>query len=226
MLIFWNLGLTPSTSMSSTVLVVWFSSLRLTCPYQRSRFCIRCVAIGWTVATSLISSFLLCSLRLTPCIHRNILISVLFISISSFFFIVQHSAPYIELDGYFLVTYDSKKVCKGMFLYSAVSSPLDRSKRFTLSSPGRPVHSDTNSASPGSILARQQLRAKTKSLTFPPLSIARYSFIQLNQLGCQWRERKCPIFETVANRIRTRAHLIASPAFYNWATALHLQTRR
>ena len=41
---------------------------------------------------------------------------------------------------------DTRKV-KGMFLYSAVSSPLDRSKRFTLSSPGRPVHSDTNSAS-------------------------------------------------------------------------------
>ena len=39
------------------------------------------------------------------------------------------------------------------------------------------------SASPGSILARQQLRAKTKSLTFPPLSIARYSFIQLSQQG-------------------------------------------
>ena len=36
-----------------------------------------------------------------------------------------------------------KKKCKGMVLYSAVSSPLDRSKRFTLSSPGRPVHSDT-----------------------------------------------------------------------------------
>ena len=32
---------------------------------------------------------------------------------------------------------------KGMVLYSAVSSPLDRSKRFTLSSPGRPVHPDT-----------------------------------------------------------------------------------
>ena len=41
------------------------------------------------------------------------------------------------------------------------------------------------SASPGSILARQQLRAKTKSLTFPPLSIARYSFIQLSQQGHQ-----------------------------------------
>ena len=36
-----------------------------------------------------------------------------------------------------------KKKKKGMVLYSAVSSPLDRSKRFTLSSPGRPVHSDT-----------------------------------------------------------------------------------
>ena len=51
------------------------------------------------------------------------------------------------------------------------------------------------SASPGSILARQQLRAKTKSLTFPPLSIARYSFIQLSV--CEVNE-KCPIFETVA----------------------------
>ena len=39
------------------------------------------------------------------------------------------------------------------------------------------VHSDTNSNSLGSILAMQQLRAMTKSLTFPPLSIARYSFI-------------------------------------------------
>ena len=63
-------------------------------------------------------------------------------------------------------------------LYSAISGPLDRSKRFTLFAlPGRPVHSDTNSASPGSILAMVQLRAKTKLLTFPPLSISRYSFI-------------------------------------------------
>ena len=100
---------------------------------------------------------------------------------------------------------------------------MDRSKRFTLFAlPDRPVHSDTNSASPGSILARQQLRAKTKSLTFPPLSIARHSFIQLSQQGRQWRERNCPVFETVAKGIRTRAHLLASPAFYHWATAHHL----
>ena len=93
---------------------------------------------------------------------------------------------------------DWKKV-KRSFLYSAVSSPLDHSKHFTLFAlPGIPVHSDTNSASPGSILAMQQLRATTKSLTFPPRSIARYLFIQLSQLGRQWRERKCPIFERVA----------------------------
>ena len=44
----------------------------------------------------------------------------------------------------------------------------------------------------------QQLRATTKSLTFPPLSIARYSFIQLSRQGRQWGEGKCPIFQTVA----------------------------
>ena len=89
----------------------------------------------------------------------------------------------------------------GKWTNSAVSSPLDRSKSFTLfASPGRPVHSDTNSASPGSILARQQLRAKAKSLTFPPLSIDRYSFIQLSEQGRQWRERKCSIFEAEAKR--------------------------
>ena len=82
-------------------------------------------------------------------------------------------------------------VKKKVVLYSAVCSPLDRSKRFKrFAFPGRPVHSDTNLASQRSILARQQLRAKAKSLTCPPLSIARYSFIQLNEQGRQWRERK------------------------------------
>ena len=57
-----------------------------------------------------------------------------------------------------------------MFLYSPVSSPLDRSKSFTLFV-GRPVHSDTNTAFSGSILATLQLRAKTTSLTFPPFYI-------------------------------------------------------
>ena len=62
-----------------------------------------------------------------------------------------------------------------------------------------PVHSDTNSASLGSILAMQQLR-NGYSFTFQQLSIARYSFIQLSEQGLQWRELKCSIFEMVAKR--------------------------
>ena len=67
-------------------------------------------------------------------------------------------------------------------------------------------------ASPGSILARQQLRAKTKSLTFPPLSIARYSFIQRSRLRRLRSERKMPNlrngskggFEPGLSRLRVR----------------------
>ena len=59
------------------------------------------------------------------------------------------------------------------------------------------------------------------SRTFPLLSIATYSFIQQSELGCQWRERKCPNFETVAMGIRSRVLSIASPAFYHRANTLH-----
>ena len=102
---------------------------------------------------------------------------------------------------------------KVVFIYSAVSSPSDRSKCFTLFAlPGRPVHSDTNSASPGSILATQQLCAKTKSLTFPPLSIARYSFNQ--PTGVSMERTEMPNLRNGSKGgIRTWAHLIASPAF-------------
>ena len=105
---------------------------------------------------------------------------------------------------------------KVVFLYSAVSNPLDRSKRFTLFAlPDRPVHSDTNSASPGSILARQQLRAKTKSLT-----LARYSFIQLSQHRFNGVKENANFLKREQRGIRIRAHLIASPTFCHWATAL------
>ena len=63
-----------------------------------------------------------------------------------------------------------------MFLYSAVSSLLDRSKRFTYTSPpGRPIHSDTNSASLGSILAMQELRAMTNHSRLAHISNTVYS---------------------------------------------------
>ena len=78
------------------------------------------------------------------------------------------------------------------------------------------------SASPGSILAMQQLCATTKSLTFPPLSIARYSFIQLSQQGRQWREGKCPIFQTVAKGDSNSGSLDCESGVLPLATALHV----
>ena len=77
-------------------------------------------------------------------------------------------------------TYEYNSV-KGSFLYSAVSGPLDRSTRCTLFAlPGRPVHSDTNLASPGNFLETQQLHATTKSLAFPPLSIGTHLYSRVN----------------------------------------------
>ena len=59
-----------------------------------------------------------------------------------------------------------------MFLYSAVSSASDRSKRFKL-------HQLDFS---GKHSSHATITRKDYSLTFPPLSVARYSFIQLSVL--------------------------------------------
>ena len=72
---------------------------------------------------------------------------------------------------------------KGMFSYSAVSCPLDNSKRFTLHPPGRPDRSDTQLDFSEKHSDALQLLHKDYSLTFPPLSMARHSLIQLSQLG-------------------------------------------
>ena len=74
---------------------------------------------------------------------------------------------------------DGEKVCSYIAQYPVRWTAFKAQTYF--SSPGRPVHSDTNSASPGSILAMQQL-CNDQSLTCPPLSTARYSLIQLSGL--------------------------------------------
>ena len=100
-----------------------------------------------------------------------------------------------------------------MVLYSAVSSPLDRSKRFTLSSPGRPVHSDT-------VLGfswKHSSHAAIAQRLFTHISTTVYSQVLIYTAESteeSWSERKCPNFETVTTGIRTRALSIASPAFY------------
>ena len=101
-----------------------------------------------------------------------------------------------------------------MVLYSALSIPLDRSKRFTLFAfPDRPVHSDTvlgfswNHSSHAAIAQR----------LFIHMSTTVYSQVLMytaESTEASWSERKCPNFETVTTGIRTRALSIASPAFY------------
>ena len=69
-----------------------------------------------------------------------------------------------------------------MVLYSAVSSPLDRSKRFTLSSPGRPVHSDTVLGFSWKHSSHAAIAQRLFTHISTTVYIARYSFIQLSRL--------------------------------------------
>ena len=89
--------------------------------------------------------------------------------------------------------------------------------------PGRPVHSDTNSASLGSIQETHHLRRRLNHSHFQHCQVLVYTAEWTETL---WRERKFPNFETVAKGIRTRAHLIGSPAFYRWAAVLHCMVMR
>ena len=71
---------------------------------------------------------------------------------------------------------------KGMILYSAVSSPLDNSKRFTLFLPWQTCSFRHEQGFSWKHSGDAAIPGNDYSLTFPPLSIARYSFIQLSQL--------------------------------------------
>ena len=84
-----------------------------------------------------------------------------------------------------------------MFLYSAVSSPLDRSKRFTLFLPWQTCS------------LRHQLgfswkhssHAAIAQRLFTHISTTVYSQVLIytaESTEASWRERKCPNFETVA----------------------------
>ena len=68
------------------------------------------------------------------------------------------------------------------------------------------------SASPGSILARQQLITHISTTVYSQVLI-----YTAESTEAPWSERKCPNFETVAKGIRTRAL-----SFYHWATALYI----
>ena len=91
---------------------------------------------------------------------------------------------------------------KGKFLNSAVSSPQDHSKRFTIYFPDRPVHSDTISASLGSIQPYATINAR-KLLVH--ISITVYCQVLINtpewtaassEKTCPWLYSVCPPLPT------------------------------
>ena len=106
-----------------------------------------------------------------------------------------------------------------MVLYSAVSSPLDRSKRFTLSSPGRPVHSDT-------VLGfswKHSSHAAIAQRLFTHISTTVYSQVLIytaESTEASWI--KCPNFETVTTGFEPGLSRLRVRHSTNWATALHV----
>ena len=108
-------------------------------------------------------------------------------------------------------------VCKkGKFLCSAVSSPQDCSKCFlqftslTVTDLFTQILSQLLWEASSHML---QLMCEGCSYTYPPLSIARYSFIQLSELE-QFRVKNMPNVLTPQHRIRTRVLLVESPKLY------------
>ena len=94
----------------------------------------------------------------------------------------------------------AKQRSKGKFLYSAVSSPQDRSKRFTLYIPA-----DLFNQIPSQLVWEVsshtlQLIRDGCSYTYPPLSIASYSIIQPSELE-QCRVKNLPKVLTPQHRI-------------------------
>ena len=122
--------------------------------------------------------------------------------------------------AYWLFADSSRRLAamqKGKFLYSAVSSPQDRSKRFTLYFPDRPVHSDTISASLGSIQPYAIINAWRLLVH---ISTSAYSHILI--YTAEWTGAMCPInVLTPQHRIQTCVLLIESLKLYPWAIALY-----
>ena len=75
-----------------------------TCPNHLSLASLTFSIMSSTPHLLLISMILIFSFFEVPTIHRSIRISVLLIKSSSFFLIVQHSAPYISTASYWLLS--------------------------------------------------------------------------------------------------------------------------
>ena len=65
-----------------------------------------------------------------------------------------------------------------------------------------------------------QLMRDDCAYTYPPLSIARYSYSWVNWSNVEWKN--LPEVLTPKHRIRTRVLLVESPKLYPWATAFYI----
>ena len=109
-----------------------------------------------------------------------------------------------------------------MFSYSAVSSRVDRSKCRQDTSPhGRSVHSDTNSASLGSIQTWCNYCAKTIHLHFHHcLKPGTHLYSWVNW-GIVERTRMSKLRNSSKGDSNTGSlNIIVSPSFYRWVTAV------
>ena len=99
-----------------------------------------------------------------------------------------------------------------------MSSPQDRSKRFTLYLSDRPVHSDTILASLGSIQPYANINARR--LLVHIFTMVRYSFIQLSELEQRQVKKLAEVF-TLQHMNLTRVLVVDSPKLYPLAIALY-----
>ena len=115
------LFLSPGISAPNTFLSMCSPSLLITCPYQFNLLSVIFLEACATFVVPRMCSFLILSLRVTPHIHRSILISVTSVSFSCIFVVAHVSAPY-SITGLITVLYTFPFSFTGILL--SHSTPL------------------------------------------------------------------------------------------------------
>ena len=129
------LFLFPGISALITFLSMCSPSLFITCPYQINLLSVIFLEACATLVVPRMCSFLILSLRVTPHIHRSILISVTSIRFSCLFVVAHVSAPY-SIAGLITVLYTFpyiiillKSIFLSVVVHSLQAAVLARSSR-------------------------------------------------------------------------------------------------
>ena len=104
----------PGISALNTFLSMCSPSFLITCPYQINLLSVIFLEACATLVVPRMCSFLILSLRVTPHIHRSILISVTSIRFSCLFVVAHVSAPY-SIAGLITVLYAYPSVSLASF---------------------------------------------------------------------------------------------------------------